>query len=200
MKMLSGDMAAYLMSTRYIDWAHASILEKAAEIRARFSDKTEYARAPYEFVRDGIRHSWDARDSRVTVSASDVLREGVGICWAKANLLAALLRANGIPSGICYQRLTLGSTPDGGYCIHALNAVYLGDEHGWIRLDARGNKPGIDAQFSLAGERLAFPVRAECGEEDYLEIHAEPAAITMRVLERNADALHMYQNDLPDAL
>lgn len=34
----------------------------------------------------------------MTISASDVLREGVGICWAKANLFAALLRVNGVPA------------------------------------------------------------------------------------------------------
>ena len=52
----------------------------------------------YLFVRDEISHSWDVQDKRVTISASDVLREGVGICWAKANLFAALLRVNGVPA------------------------------------------------------------------------------------------------------
>lgn len=46
----------------------------------------------------------------------------------------------GIPAGICYQRLTLGDTPESGYCIHALNAVYMKRLDRWIRLDARGNK------------------------------------------------------------
>ena len=76
-------------------------------------------------MRDEIKHSWDVQDKRVTKSASDVLEQGVGICWAKANLLAALLRACGIPAGICYQRLTLGDVPETGFCIHALNAVYI---------------------------------------------------------------------------
>lgn len=51
----------------------------------------------------------------MTVSASDVLREKTGICWAKANLLrpAQSLRH---PGGICYQRLTLEDTPGSGYC------------------------------------------------------------------------------------
>jgi len=39
----------------------------------------------------------------VTCSASEVLREGTGICFAKSHLLAALLRAVGIPAGLCYQ-------------------------------------------------------------------------------------------------
>ncbi len=32
----------------------------------------------FEFVRDNISHSWDAKDPRVTLSASDVLRQAVG--------------------------------------------------------------------------------------------------------------------------
>lgn len=46
-----------------------------------------------------IKHSWDVQDKRVTKTAAEVLEQGVGICWAKSNLLAALLRANGIPAG-----------------------------------------------------------------------------------------------------
>ena len=42
----------------------------------------------------------------------------------RAYLLAALLRANGIPSGISYQRLTRADEDDReGYIIHALNTV-----------------------------------------------------------------------------
>lgn len=72
-------------------------------------------------MRDEISHSLDAQDRRGTVTASDALRKKTGICWAKANLLADLLRACGIPAGIGYQRLRLGDTPESGYCIHALH-------------------------------------------------------------------------------
>ncbi|MBT2393298.1 hypothetical protein J7E87_28690 [Streptomyces sp. ISL-1] len=37
----------------------------------------------------------------------------------------------------------------------------------WIRLDARGNKEGVDARFSLDGEHLAWPVDPSQGEIDY---------------------------------
>ena len=150
-------------------------------------------------MRDKIKHSWDVQDRRVTVSASDALREGVGICWAKANLLAALLRANGIPSGFSYQRLTLGDTPDTGYCIHAMNTVYIASIDKWIRLDARGNKEGVNAGFSVEEEKLAFHIRFE-GEEDYHDNHSYPDRGLMRVLEESTDALDMYLHCLPDRL
>jgi len=57
-------------------------------------------------------------------------------------LLAAILRGMDIPAGICYQKLTLYDKPEDGYCIHALNSVYLKDLGKWVRIDARGNKEG----------------------------------------------------------
>lgn len=115
---------------------------------------------------------------------------------AKSNLLAALLRAN----GICYQRLTLGDTPESGYCIHALNAVYVSSVDKWIRIDARGNKEGVDAQMRIEGEQVAFPVREKMEEADYCEVYAHPSEKLMTVLKNNSDAIEMYLNGLPDAL
>lgn len=84
---------AYLSVSKYINWNDDSILAKANEFNLNFADEIALVRAIYEFVRDEIKHSWDAQESRVTKSATEVLKQGVGICWAKANLLAALLRA-----------------------------------------------------------------------------------------------------------
>lgn len=124
MAAIVNDLSEYLKTSPYIDWKHELVLDRAARLRAAGKGELEWIAGAYRFVRDEISHSWDAQDKRVTVSASDVLREKTGICWAKANLLAALLRACGIPAGICYQRLTLEDTPGSGYCIHALNAVF----------------------------------------------------------------------------
>ena len=171
MAAIVNDLSEYLKTSPYIDWKHELVLDRAARLRAAGKGELEWIAGAYRFVRDEISHSWDAQDKRVTVSASDVLREKTGICWAKANLLAALLRACGIPAGICYQRLTLEDPPGSGYCIHALNAVFLQDPGRWIRLDARGNKEGIRAEMDLEKERLAFRVRPEIGEADYSEIY-----------------------------
>lgn len=200
MRQVKSDICEYLKSDEYVDWENESILHEAMRLNAASSDSIDYIKRAYEFVRDKISHSWDAQNKAVTISASEVLREKTGICWAKANLLAALLRANKIPSGICYQKLLLGDTLDTGYCIHALNAVFIKPLAKWIRLDARGNKDDVNAQFSLEQEFLAFPVRENLGEVDYEEIHAAPAAITIEILQRNTDALYMYLHDLPDRL
>ncbi|MCI8331662.1 MAG: transglutaminase family protein [Clostridiales bacterium] len=192
-------ISRYLESSYYIDWEDARIGQQANELLSE-GDELATIKNTYDFVRDRIKHSWDVQDCRVTARASDVLCKGVGICYAKANLFCALLRANHIPAGICYQRLTLGDTMESGFCVHALNAVYLSSLKRWIRLDARGNKAGVHAEFSVEEERLAFQVRPAYEEIDYQEIYAEPLAATMRALAAHDDALVLYLHGLPESL
>jgi hypothetical protein len=58
--------------------------------------------------------------------------------------------------------------------LHGLNGVYIEEISRWIRLDARGNFKGIDAQFSLDEEKLTFSVRKSLGEEDIFTVFTNP--------------------------
>lgn len=187
-------MDAFLASTRIIDWRTPAVLELARCLAQGCKDDEAAARACFDWVRDEVRHSWDYRQNPVTCKASDVLRHRTGYCYAKSHLLAALLRANGIPAGLCYQRLSVN---DNGapYSLHGLNAVYL-QKYGWYRIDARGNKPGIDAQFMPPHERLAFAVN-ETHEADFPEIWAEPSLSVVEVLEGYETVQAVFEN-LPD--
>ncbi|MCH1624377.1 transglutaminase-like domain-containing protein [Ferdinandcohnia quinoae] len=196
----STKMEDYLLELNVVDFSHSLIQEKADELFRPTQTEIEKAKIAYEFVRDDVSHSWDIQGERVTCKASDVLTFKEGICYAKSNLLAALLRSQGIPTGFCYQRLMLFDTPEKGYCIHALNAVYLNSINKWVRLDSRGNKTGVDAQFSIDEEKLAFPIQEEFDEKDYPIIYANPNHKTIRVLEENTNVLEMYKNRLPDGL
>lgn len=187
---------AYLEASELIDWEHPVI----AAWDAGNGSEEDTVRRAFHFVRDSIAHSWDIGSRRVTAKASEVLEYGEGICYAKSHLLAALLRRQNIASGICYQRLTLGDTPDTGFCIHALNTVYLSERQQWIRLDARGNKPGVDAQFSPDAEQLAFAVRPEIGECDYGVNYATPHPIIAATLAAHGDCRLMYAHCLPTEL
>jgi len=110
-------------------------------------------------------------------------------------LLAALLRANQIPAGLCYQRLSVNDEGE-PYCLHGLNAVYL-QEYGWYRVDARGNKEGVDARFCPPQEQLAFPIQDD-NEIDFGEILAQPLAVVVDVLNNSETYLDVF-NNLPDA-
>ncbi|TCM95879.1 transglutaminase superfamily protein [Paenibacillus sp. BK033] len=197
---ISPSLTDYLADSEIVDYHHPAIQALEAELRLQAPDETTFIRHAFEYVRDHISHSWDIQSSRITCVASDVLAHKEGICYAKSNLLCAILRSQGIPAGYCYQRLTLGDTPDTGYVIHALNAVFMPAAGRWIRVDARGNKPGIDAQFSLDQERLAFPIRKEYDETDYPFIYAEPHPSTIRVLRQHYDCKMMYLHGLPAEL
>ena len=193
-------MAEYLKASAWVDFGHPEVQGHLAAHPGEGRSEEDVIRADFEFVRDRVAHSWDIQSRRVTGRASEVLRHREGICYAKSHLLAALLRGRGIPAGVCYQRLTLGDTPDTGHCVHALNAVWSASRQRWIRLDARGNKPGVDAQFSPDAERLAFAVRPDCGEVDYGIVHAEPPPEITRALTAHDDCLALYAHHLPTEL
>ena len=190
----------YLVESKEVNYNNPIIQQKVTNLFTPSHTEIEKVEIAFEFVRDEISHSWDIQSKRVTCKASDVLTYKEGICYAKSNLLAALLRSQGIPTGFCYQRLMLFDTPEKGYSIHALNAVYLETLHKWIRLDARGNKAGVDAQFSIDTEQLAFAIQEKFDEKDYPFVYMNPHPKTMTVLEEHTDALEMYKYHLPQSI
>lgn len=186
-------MKQFLEYSTYIDWNHPEVKTKALELSIGCISDEQIAHKCFEFVRDKIKHSWDYKLNPVTCKASDVLIYGTGYCYAKSHLLAALLRANHIPTGLCYQRLTITDKPP--YCLHGLNAIHL-KEHGWYKVDARGNKAGVHADFCPPHEKLAFPIKAN-GETTFPEIWSEPHPSIIETLMRYNTIEQVYDN-LPD--
>ncbi|GAA0267479.1 transglutaminase domain-containing protein [Streptomyces polychromogenes] len=191
------DIHAYLASSEAIDHWHPLVQETADVLWAATGDAYSYAQAAFEFVRDTIAHSADSGDMRVSWRASDVLSTRNGICYAKSHALVALLRAQGIPAGLCYQ--LLGEDDGSGLVVHGLVALRLPGREDWSRVDPRGNKPGVDARFSLDVERLAFPVRPELGEVDHPGLYAAPHPATLKALQESADRPELWRN-LPASL
>lgn len=190
----------FTASSYYIDYEDPKIQELIIIFKEKEDTEIGRVRAVFEYVRDEIDHSYDIESNEVTRKASEVLEKKHGICYAKSHLFAAILRGMGIPAGISYQRLTLYDKPEDGFCIHALNTVYLSEYEKWIRLDARGNKEGVNAQFSIDEEKLAFPIRVEYGEIDYLTNYVNPHPEIIKALENNSDGRVMYEHKLPEEL
>ncbi|HID01997.1 MAG TPA: transglutaminase family protein [Desulfobacterales bacterium] len=187
-------MNNYLASSEIIDWKTPQVKEKARELSHGIVNPEDISRACFVYVRDEIKHSNDYKLNPVTCKASDVLQHKTGYCYAKSHLLAALLRANTIPAGLCYQRLSIDDEKP-PFCLHGLNAVYLPD-FGWYRIDARGNKDGVQAEFTPPKEQLAFPILIK-GEADLPEIWAEPLPEITKVLE-TFDTFQDVLRNLPD--
>jgi transglutaminase-like putative cysteine protease len=195
----SDELSDYLLSDPVIDWQTPAVRQKALELTASLADEVDKARCLYEWVRDHISHSADVDTDIVTCTASEVLQHGTGICFAKSHLLAALLRAVNIPSGFCYQVLRRDPPVDDETVLHGFNAIYLTTLGKWIRVDARGNTQGINAQFDSNKEQLAFAMDPAADEFIYEAIFAAPVSSVV-------DRLKMYKSrrelwlDLPESL
>lgn len=187
-------MEEFLSPSEVIDWSYPEIIATARQIASGHHTSTAIAKACFEWVRDEIRHSFDYQMNPVTCRASDVLKNKTGYCYAKSHLLAALLRANQIPAGFCYQRLSIDDQ-GAPYCLHGFNAIHL-PEAGWYRVDARGNKAGVDAQFSPPQEQLAFQIQLP-EEADFQAILSEPLQLVVDALQAQATWDEMLRN-LPD--
>lgn len=186
------DPSLYLGEDSIIDLSHENVRTLSRQLSRGLDDDVAFARRAFEHVRDAIGHSFDVSDPRVSVTASDAVVNGVGLCHAKAHLLVALLRSRAIPAGLCYQRL---GGPARGYVIHGLVAFWIHD--GWHRVDPRGNKPGVDSQFSLTEERLAWAVNPGQGEIDYPAIHMAADPTVIAALQSTQNILNV---NLPEAL
>lgn len=185
----------FLIETNYIDFSTPLIIEKAQQLFEGINSDIEKYKIAYEYVRDDISHSFDVNSDMIVAKASDVLKYKNGICHAKANLLVALLRSQKIPAGFCFQHITIATDDSLGYCIHCYNAIFV-DNH-WIKVDARGNKNGKNAQFSLGKPLLAFPNRKEYDEYFWDGIYANPHLDTMKMLEKATTRQEVMDN-LPD--
>lgn len=191
-------LAGYLEDTSLIDWQSPPVYECAREIVRDRAGNVDRARVLFEWVRDEIPHSFDIETDVLTCNAGRVLRERTGLCYAKSHLLAALLRANGIPAGFGYQRLRR-DPPEKGFVLHGWNGVYLASLERWIALDPRGDNEAIATTFDLDTPSLAFAPDPELGEETCPIIFSRPHREVVEVLSRSG-SLERARRHLPGDL
>ena len=197
------DPASALEPSARIDSDHPEIQAQARALTQGTTDPDEVVGALFAFVRDTI-----AYDMAPDLSgddpwrASGTLARGRGFCQQKAVLLAALLRAAGIPAALSFQVLRSHQIPPhyveflGGQDmdVHGLSLVHLGGV--WRRIDAtldrslcdrRGYRiveyrPGTDdlllPETTLAGDQH-FEIIEELGH--YLEIPDDLARRTIEL-------------------
>ncbi|MBD2110201.1 transglutaminase family protein [Nodosilinea sp. FACHB-13] len=195
----SARLADYQAPSTVVDSEHPVIADRARSLTTAATSPVEQIKLVYEWVRDAIAHTYDIQAVPVTCAASEVLAQGHGFCFAKAHLLAALLRHRGIPIGFCYQRLVFDDAQPTHHTLHGLNAVYLAELERWVRLDARGNKPGVQAEFNGDREQLAFPIRPHLGEVDYPTIYTQPHPLVVTTLQTHPTTADLIAH-LPAAL
>ena len=175
----------YLACSPLITCTHPAIRAKARELVNGIPDENDQILAIFTYVRDQIAHSVDADENRLVWEPSQIISAGHALCFGKSHLFVALCRTVGIPAGFCYQRV---KKDDNSYVLHGLAAVRLEDPQRWIRVDPRGNKPGINAQFDPHGEeQIAYPDMDDPAEWLDPNIYAEPWDPVIHLFESSAD-------------
>ncbi len=187
-------MEEYLQASEVVDWQHPTIMKLAKRIASEHQTPEAIAKASFEWVRDEIYHSGDYQMNPITCYASDVLKHKTGFCYAKSHLLAALLRANNIPVGFSYQRLSIDDQ-GAPYSLHGFNAIYL-PAIGWYRVDPRGNREGINAQFTPPREQLCYRIQMP-GEAEFENIFSEPLSVVVQALQAHR-TLDDLRSQFPD--
>ena len=195
--LYSNKIDEYLKYDNVIDYNNEAITELSDTLFQKANNEFDFIKMTYEFVRDNISHSADINEDIITCTASEVLKAGHGICFAKSHLLAALLRCKSVPAGFCYQKLILDDETAPVLIYHGLNGVYIKDYKKWI--DARGNKTNVNAQFSIETEQLAFPVRPKMGEVDSFIVYPDPDIKILEKLKTNKTRTELW-NNLPTEL
>ena len=188
----------YLEDTIVIDWQTPVVFEKAKELTRDCETVEARLEALFTFVRDEIAHSFDIETDELTCNASQVLRKGHGLCYAKSHLLVAMIRFCGIPAGFGFQRLR--SEGEGSrFVLHGFVGVKLPDDGRWVALDPRGDNDAIQTRFDLETPSLAYDPDPALGEETLPEVHSKPVKHIVQLLEK-AGSLDRARRTLPDAV
>ena len=174
------NIGAYIRCTDVVDYDYPTVALLAGAVEG--DNKQDTVRRAFEMVRDRYPHSCDAGSEEVACAASDVIRLGHGLCFAKSNLLAALLRYHHIPTGFCYERVR---RDEGGFVLHGFNAVVLDGQ--WRKIDARGNNDRVRVYFTPARDMLAYPPYASAGEIEFPGVFPDPSPAVLSVLRAGPD-------------
>ena len=126
---LPKEILPWLASTACVQVDNPEIQEKAREIRGESTNIIDIAQKTANFLETGI-----TRGEFRSLDAVEALHKG-GSCTSFANLAAALLRANGIPTRI----LAVYPTWSPSLQTHYIVEFYMPD-YGWVRFESTLDK------------------------------------------------------------
>ncbi|RVT48110.1 transglutaminase-like domain-containing protein [Rubrivivax albus] len=172
---------AFVQASRYCDAASEPVRDAAADItRGARTDRDRAVRV-FHWTRDEIRYVVGIHRHR----ASETLRLRAGSCSNKANLMAAMLRSIGIPSGfhvhrvrtreyfgpLCSDRFKVFVSHESN---HVSGCVLLGGR--WLEADPTDDRMLSERTVHLSPQSrlVAF------GGDDHARLHIEPGHLVRR--------------------
>lgn len=167
--------------------ADAPAVRELADRLAGGTEGVEAARLLFDWVRDEIAYDMAPEvDSREDWRATATLERGGGFCQQKAVLLAALLRARGIPAGVVFQDLLDHKIPPHYVAfigsqrleMHGLTCAFLDGR--WVRLDATLPRDFVERKryrlVEFEGNDDAILAATDVDGEPHFEVLAELGA------------------------
>lgn len=155
----------YLQPTRIIDCSHPDVRDKAMDLTRRCLSEPEKARELFYFVRDEIHYNVYMISTFIEdFRAGIVLLRKKGYCVQKAVLLAALLRAAGIPSRLAFARIRNYRRPDE---LRAQTGIDDLPSHGYTQVFLHDRWISVTPAFDkMLCEQIKVPVCDFDGEND----------------------------------
>jgi transglutaminase-like putative cysteine protease len=138
------EVAKFLAPSSRVECGHQEIVALAQSLAQDYQDMIGLAKSFAEWIATNTSHD-NEQAERISaggrpLGALEFLHSRQGTCGERAHLLAAFLRAKGIPSKFVHGCL-LPWKPDEHTWAHAWVEVYLAGE-GWLPLDPRkSNEP-----------------------------------------------------------
>ena len=186
----------YLEDTIIVDWQTPAVMDCARTLVEGVPGGSEQIEAVFTFVRDEISQSLDVETDALPCNASEVLQAGTGLSYAKSHLLAALLRARGVPAGFGYQRIRDDKTAS-GYALHGFVVSWFSEILRWVALDPRGNTPLLRSEFCTDWPpNLAHWPDVEEGSMVFSSVFSRPLKRVVELLDRG-EKLGRVRRHLP---
>ena len=185
----------YLVESAYVNYNNPNVQREISSLLTNCKSSTEYLTKAFLFVRDHISHSVDkAEKTIISRSASDALKNKHGLCFAKAHLLCALLRAVKIPCALSYQTIISPSIR----FIHGLCAYLDTNTHSWVHIDPVNKNDKFEA-FKAGHEWLYYRPSKKLTIINHPELYTDTHPAIKHYLEKHStlsDALE----ELPESL
>lgn len=181
----------YLKENEYVDFSAPNIQKLCKELFTDKMTEREKLCSAFDYLRENVPHSFRVSTGHITTKASDTLKYKTGVCHAHSNLLCAVMRAEGIPAGLRFQRIVLCEEPERQYCIHCFNAVYIIGQ--WQMCDLSSTDKNAPQKIKAGDAVCAFENNDASNEYFYDGIYSEPDLPTMKMLENAKDIDDVYK-------
>lgn len=144
--------AEYLAPNKFIDCGNKDIKALASQITGGEKDSYKAAVKLAKWVFTNLKKQGSPSYS----PASEALKQKQGDCSEHSVLFAALLRASGIPSRVCFGM----AYHEGGFFVHMWTEAYIGD---WVSIDAHWGQ-GVSDVGHITLRKSSLKNVAELGE------------------------------------